>query len=299
MFYIFAIYVDKADENFTIKDMRTSFYSIANRSGIVCASNQDHTLYSLSKEEPLAVAVDPKAPIPWDGIIDGYKRLGEPEYHSEFSDYAKDFERYLSSQSHLSGINLGEGTKVIFFGYGTEDIFPRIYSADVKQNDEGVLEFCNECYEKISVNNKISLCHIGEFESIETLLYGTTHSADMCILENHTKMYNAFVERVLDKFKGTKYEAALKEHIAAFDKQAMMQECIDRATYKQYCHAVIGIDSFSIEDMVDAAETIVDANANLDHLRSGCKEPLTSTRELAVVTRIEGLTWIKHSLFTF
>ena len=49
--------------------------------------------------------------------------------------------------------------------------------------------------------------------------------------------------------------------------------------------------------MVMAAETIVNAEVRLDHLSSGCKTPLNTTREIAVITRTEGLTWIKHSLY--
>jgi hypothetical protein len=51
------------------------------------------------------------------------------------------------------------------------------------------------------------------------------------------------------------------------------------------------------EEMVTAAETIVNAEVRLDHLRSGCNEPLHNTREIAVITRVEGLTWLKHSLY--
>ena len=81
--------------------MQTSFLSIFNKSGIACASSEDHTLYQLSKEEPVVVAVDPNSPIPWESLIDGYKRLGEPKKHSELEGYAKDFEEYISAQMSI------------------------------------------------------------------------------------------------------------------------------------------------------------------------------------------------------
>ena len=50
--------------------METIFIALSNMSGIACASDRDHTIYQLSKNVPLALAVRPTSPIPWDGIID-------------------------------------------------------------------------------------------------------------------------------------------------------------------------------------------------------------------------------------
>jgi hypothetical protein len=75
----------------------------------------------------------------------------------------------------------------------------------------------------------------------------------------------------------------------------MMKMC--EAIDKTYTSVLDGIETFSVEDMVMAAETIVNAEVRLDHLSSGCKTPLNTTREIAVITRTEGLTWIKHSLY--
>ena len=72
---------------------------------------------------------------------------------------------------------------------------------------------------------------------------------------------------------------------------------MSEAINKTSASVLDGIETFSVEDMVMAAETIVNAEVRLDHLSSGCKTPLNTTREIAVITRAEGLTWIKHSLY--
>jgi hypothetical protein len=41
----------------------------------------------------------------------------------------------------------------------------------------------------------------------------------------------------------------------------------------------------------------VDSNDQLIHLKNGGKGVLKSTKELAVITRVEGVVWIKHSLY--
>ena len=66
--------------------METIFIALSNMSGIACASDRDHTLYQLSKKVPLALAVSPSSPIPWDSIIEQYKRTAGLEEKEEFSD---------------------------------------------------------------------------------------------------------------------------------------------------------------------------------------------------------------------
>ena len=52
--------------------MNTSFVAYMNKRGIACASDTDMTMYALSKQEPVALAVNSYSPIPWDTIINDY-----------------------------------------------------------------------------------------------------------------------------------------------------------------------------------------------------------------------------------
>lgn len=284
-----------------MKTDKISFISIANQLGIVCASNEDHTIYQLSREEPLAIAVNPNSPIPWDTIIDGYKRLGEPQHHDNFEKYAEDFEKYFSSLTlHLAPNALSEeNDRIIFFGFGTEDIFPCIYDIVIIKNKKGAIEFRKKSYRQISTTTNAAINQIGDFESVSPLLYGITNDSTESLKKRQTELFNAYTERVLEKFRGTKYEIIIEERIAEFNAGQTIKKNIDEAIKEAYQQVKIGIDSFSIEDMADAAETLINANISLKHLRSGGKGELGTIRELAVITRTEGLTWIKHSLYTF
>jgi hypothetical protein len=77
--------------------MKTSFVAFLNKHGIACASDTDMTLYALSRQEPIALAVNSYSPIPWDSIINAYVRQGEIAKHEIFGDYARDFSNYLST----------------------------------------------------------------------------------------------------------------------------------------------------------------------------------------------------------
>ena len=50
-------------------------------------------------------------------------------------------------------------------------------------------------------------------------------------------------------------------------------------------------------DPMKAAEDFVDASVQIDHLKGGGKGELRQTKELAVITRTEGVVWIKHCIY--
>lgn len=280
--------------------MSTTCIAISNMSGIVCASDTDHTIYQLSKTYPLAVAVNSYSPIPWGKIINSYKRLVKPEEKKNFEDYAKDFEKYLISipvSENISNLST-EDSNIIFMGYGKDDLFPQIYDTCIcLANGKWKFDVDRTEIFKVSHQKYASINLLGNLDSVYTLIWGAARDVNETLLENHLKTFNIYKERVLKRFKGTKYESFVVKKLEEYDAKEEFMMKLNEAVDETYSSVLIGIDTFSVEDMVMAAETIVNAEVRLDHLGSGCKTPLNTTREIAVITRVEGLTWIKHSLF--
>lgn len=280
--------------------MSTTCIAISNMSGIACASDTDHTVYQLSKTSPLAVAVNSYSPIPWDIIINNYKRMGELEEKENFEDYAKDFEKYLTSlpvSEDYSDLST-EDSNIIFMGYGKDDLFPQIYDTCISLAN-GKWKFDEDRTEIFKVSHQ-EFAHInllGNLDSVYTLIWGATRDVNNILLENHLRTFKVYKERVLERFKGTEYESFVTKKLEAYEAKDDFMMKMGEAVDKTSSNVLDGIETFSVEDMVMAAETIVNAEVRLDHLGSGCKTPLNTTREIAVITRAEGLTWIKHSLY--
>ena len=100
-----------------------------------------------------------------------------------------------------------------------------------------------------------------------------------------------------ERFAGTEYEDYVTEHLAAFDAEDRICSILNKATENCLGNLAMGVDAFSIEEMVTAVESIVNANAKLSHLHAGAKGKHGETKEIAVMTIPEGLTWIKHSVY--
>lgn len=86
--------------------MCPSFFALCSKDGIASAADTDHTIFSLSDNLPVAIAVNPLSPVSWEIIIGEYKQT-KPEECELFSGYATDFGKYLSSlQAKASWKNL-------------------------------------------------------------------------------------------------------------------------------------------------------------------------------------------------
>ncbi len=280
--------------------METTFIALINGSGIACASDRDHTIYQLSKKVPLALAVSPCSPIPWDSIIQQYKHTGVPEEKEDFSDYASHFLAFLSTipVDRSWHIQFPHDLNFIFMGYGKEDLFPCVYDVMLKINSEkGILEEDFSEYTIISHHRIAAFNMLGSFEEVSTILFGATKSIKDAAFKNMTRQYDIYKDRILDRFKETEYADYVNKKTEAFDPEEAAAVIINSASDEILSQIEIGLETFSIEDLVTAAETLVNAEVRLKHLVSKGKDGVQTTQEIAVITRVEGVTWLKHSLF--
>jgi len=280
--------------------MGTSFIAFLNKAGIACASDSDHTIYRLSKKEPIAVAVNPHSRIPWDKIINDYIGLGEPKHHSSLSDYLDDFKEFVRGVKIEDSLKVSANkSKFVFMGYGSDDIFPSVQVSclDFRIDEEKPMWFPTLAQVKISNNRPAFIEKFGNFDSIAPLFDGANIKTIQFYKERQIEYFDKFKAQIAKKVKETEFEDDVKEKLDAFNTQNEMISCADSSSQKMVREIYRGIDTFSIEDMVIATENLINANNRLNHLRSGCKEPAGYTKEIAVITRVEGLTWIKHSLF--
>lgn len=279
-----------------------SFLAIYNQSGIACASDTDNTIYRLSKEEPVAIAICPYSPIPWECIITQYLRKGEPEHHKTLEEYARDFETFFQ-QFHADkawnklGIN---ELNLIFLGYGQDEIYPSVCDIQIVVDEETEKMKLGEIGIKqinLSRDDNAGYNWNGNFERLASILFGATEQVKDFATEKQFDLFHAYKQRVIEKFKGTQYEEYVNKCLSKYPEEIAVPKPVTKATTKAFERAYEGISTFSIEELVSTAETLVNANVRLLHLKEGGKGLLGHTREIAVLTRAEGFTWIKHSLF--
>lgn len=270
-----------------------SFIALMNKAGIACAASDDFSIYKLSSKEPLAIAVNPKSEIPWEKIIGKYKQSGESEPQITLALYA---EQLISFMNGLGLTSLGlKDDKVVLLGYGSQDIYPSVYSFSLDTDADGVFVMTEIENEQISGQTSTTFVTMGDFERISPILYGASARIRGYYEEKQRVAKSEFMSRLHDLFSGTEYEKAAEENLAGYDSNS---DTVFNGANKMVVKDVnIGLSSFSISDLVTSAETIINANTRLSHLFAGVRPPLECVSEMAVITRPEGLKWVKHSIF--
>ena len=280
--------------------MKPICIALTNMSGIACASDRDHTIYQLSKRVPFAVAVNPDSQIPWYNIIEQYQLSGEPEESEEFSDYVTHFVSFLSNHfAEKSWSDLpADDTNVFFMGYGKEDLFPSVYDTILKVNPEnGQFETTQVGYNKISHQECTAINHLCDIDYVSTLLFGVTNQTREALLPIYTKLFESYKDRVKKHFADTEYTSYVTQELDSHNIEDSYYQTFYNAYSEVMSRTDMGLNTFSVEDLVTAVETLVNAEVRLKHLLSKGKEHPHLTKEIAVITRIEGVTWLKHSLF--
>ena len=279
--------------------MKTSFVAFLNNRGIACASDTDMTLYALSRQEPVALAVNSYSPISWDYIINSYLHKGDIQIHELFSDYARDFASYLSTVDTKPSWKFlsSDEQEIIFLGYGSDDVFPSAVDITVKYDEETKKLSCHfDTDRSITHHNRADFLMLSNFENTQPVMYGIVESARKKLIDKQNSLIEKFEERIMDAVKGTEFEESVKKEIEE-NKTYSFEDVTRNLSGNQMSRVETAIDSFNIEDLVKVAEDFVDAKVQIDHLKNGGKEELPHTKELAVITRTEGVVWIKHCLY--
>lgn len=159
---------------------------------------------------------------------------------------------------------------LLLCGYEEEDIFPSVVRIGLNGSEGQSLRILEE--QKVTFRNPAVIVTLGDMNVISPVLSGVTSGIyETCIkfCERHGEFSDT------DRFK---------EYLLHLN-----------STYHQ--SLITGIATFDIQDMIDTAESLLNANIRLRQLETGQETGAPSVKEIAVLTKTEGLTWIKHSTF--
>ena len=214
------------------------------------------------------------------------------------AEYAEDFNAFLATVLVKNGWEKlpSDEMHLIFLGFGSQDIFPSVYDVSAKVKD-GVLCLGDGRTSFIGENRDVFFNYLGNFDSVSTMIYGASPQVQSFFYEKNLELFRIYADRVRERFKGTEYESFVNRHLASYDADKEIYSFLNRETDNMFSAFQMGVDSFSIEDMVTAVETLVQSNAELVNLRAGKPGATAEVKEIAVLTIPEGLTWIKHSLY--
>ena len=277
--------------------MTPSFFALCSKAGIACAADKYKTIYRLHEKLPVVIAVNPASPLPWESIITRYQEQLEPTPQAFFENYAYEFDLFLSTletEDSWEGLSQEE-SKIMFLGYGEDDLFPSAYDVHVQIDEDGMMGLSEGDVHQVRLEEPVLIRMQGDFDSVSPLLFGSAQWVRNFFCDRYRPVWKGYVERVSEMVKGEPYEQDLVSKMREFVCAEEISKRINSATDKVHDEMMMGIATFSVEDMVSAVEAIVDANARLGHLASGAPGKPGEVKEIAVVTIPEGVSWIINS----
>lgn len=268
--------------------------ALLNQYGIACASDTDNIIYPLSKEEPVVIIFE-NTSLPMERIITDFydKKL---IYDKVLYHYVHAFEDHINNYPWNDAFESlrGEKVRILIMGYGKDDIYPKysqgIVTISKKRNK---LNYRWGDSTAISAIQTASFSYIGDFDCLTPILNGANSKIKKVASNKCCSVVRTFKERIKADVKGSKYDEFVERNFI----EDSCSEPIYDANSKIYSSISFGIGSFAIEDMVAACEKLINTNTRLKNLKSGTRVERGSVKEIAVITRIEGLTWIKHRIF--
>lgn len=263
------------------------------------AASTDYTIHRISSKEPLAIVVNPKSKIPWENIINRYKLQGEPEPQETLSGYADAFVEFLEGVPYdkkWAGAAEND-SRLLFLGYGCNDVYPSSLALKFTFGDEDIeaIEQVEEDTVTIGTRQETAIRMMGDFDRLAPVLHGPSRE----FVDSYKSIQNAalaqYMNGVLESVKGSEEVSAVEERFDAFKKENILNPIYEREEDLKAKEINAGLRSFSMTDLVLSAETLLNANVRLTCLMSGHRPPSECVREIAVITRPEGIRWIKHS----
>lgn len=278
--------------------MKSSCIVFVSKAGIVAASDSDYSIRQISKTSPVALAINASSPFPWKTLIDDFLLENENGSYPSLYQFYEDFRAYLGGRKIPTVVFKKKPEEpILIMGFNQDDIYPSLIKAKIEVDNKSTLVLSAPHTKNIDHQHPAFFHCIGDFNFVGPILDGVSKDFMKTVKQNEMKMLDSYRTSIFEIFKGH----PIGNDITKDFSDTHLNKIVDKKfKYSNEClHDIItvGIASFSIQDMVDYAETLIDAELRLRNLKERKPGNSMSTREIAVITIPEGFTWIKHHLF--
>lgn len=204
-----------------------------------------------------------------------YAELRQADIPADPAMWEPAFYAFLCSQ------RMWDYTGLVFVGYGSEQIYPALYEMAIDIGFDGRLRTLegNESYSVITSDNSSEIMSFAQDDVIRTLLKGLAPD-----IKAH------YDDAILDALDGMGPEVAHQK----MRTLESINVTIDATIGDEYiCGLYRSVAFFNVQDMATMAESLISIT-NLQRHFTSSEESVGGPIDVAVITRSEGFTWVKH-----
>ena len=262
-----------------------------NMQGAVMAADKDSTIFRYSDKVPFALMVNPNSKLPWADIWNEFR------INSDLSEsYLTPIEDYLKHILPQYADSITNETIFCVY-YEPGGIFPVTHNLEIRIANHQVEINKDDSSLCISSRGNTSYVNwLGQLSHMGTILGDSIIETEDVARSIYPKLVSEFKARALNAVTDETKQAEIELYLDDYELEILLECLLDKPQILLKRNLDAAITSYHIEDMVRMSEKLIDAEAQLEHLKDPQK-PLTETKEIATMTLAEGFRWIKHSLY--
>ena len=268
------------------------FMAIFNRWGTALASNLPGTIFHLYENPAVALIYNPSSELNLECFIKDFKERIFSTPPTTVKDVVSRFNDFLNAASGKPQIEKEKKQEIIFIGFNSHEIYPLEIKCEVSVNFDGKIDLRVKTEKKINIINTAFFSTLGDFNYVLPVVDGVSPDFESTIkkrIENEIiKLQDKLIQKAL------RMDPELKPEDL---KEAFLQdECLRILRMSReicYYDSVLGLETFSVEEMGDAVENLINTETCFSNPNKG-RNQTNLVCERAVMTIPEGFTWIKQ-----
>jgi hypothetical protein len=203
------------------------------------------------------------------------------------------FHSYICSQHYYNG------TGIVFVGYGNKDIYPSLLPMYISGAFDHRMRYFFEDIRAVAITNDdcARICPFAQTDVMMSLMKGVSPGFYRTALDSYENSINSTKKKMIQAMKEAGATEEVLEKAESVDFEEMIQnhrEQLSDYIQNEFVNGIIdAVDSFSIDDMANMAESLISVT-NLQRHISSSDESVGGPIDVAVITRSEGFIWVKH-----
>lgn len=269
------------------------FMAIFNRWGMACASNLPGAIHHLYENPAVALIYDPSSQLNWERIIKDFKGAIFSSPLTSVKEVVSRFNDFLNSDYGKTQFGKEKKYEIIFIGFDNDEFYPYKIRCEISIDANGKIDFIQKSEKRINGDTKAFISTLGHFNYVIPVIDGVSPDFETTLMKHIQSSVDKFQHKLIQKSRelGSERQSVeipetfLKEEILGFIKNS-----------QAICHseAIIGIDTFSVEELGDSVVNLINSEVHFSYLKNKKKGPQNVVCERAVMTIPEGFTWLQH-----
>ena len=190
------------------------------------------------------------------------------------------------------------GTKLVFTGFGANEDYPTLISADVNGGVDGRVRYHikDDNIVHISADKPVAICPFAQVDIMNSLLTGLNPGFNDVACKKSLKMFIEFGWRLSEKVCGEETDDVFSDIFQKVKSSDLLRSFI------RYNHKLMDIShkqwlkklrNYHLQDLAQLAENLI-AMTNLERLMTFREEGVGGPIDLAIISKNNGFTWLNR-----